>query len=560
MGLGRKSIRVNGADCGVESLILGAITSIGGFLFGYDTGQISGMLLFRDFIDRFGTTVKDGQTDFDPINKALLVSLMSIGTLIGALSGAYTADWWGRRKSMSFGVAIFIVGNVIQITSMYSWIHMMMGRFVAGLGVGNLSVGVPMFQSECSPREIRGAVVASYQLMITIGILIANIINYGVRNIENDSASWRIVIGLGIAFSLPLGLGILFVPESPRYLASRGDWEGARTSMARLRGMKDDPHNALVENDFQEMYQIVEKESRAGVGSWAECWTGRPSGIPKLRYRTLLGFGIHFLQQWTGVNYFFYYGATIFNSAGIEDPILVQLILGAVNVVMTFPGLYIVEKFGRRWPLFIGALWQTGWLAVFASVGTALPPDANPTTGIVMIVSACMFIASFAMTWGPFAWVVIGETFPLRTRAKQASLATAANWLGNFMLSFLTPLADDGIGYAYGFVFVGTNLAAALLVWFFLYESVGLSLEHVDMMYSDPKVKPISSGKWVPEGWISRKEKRGSVSGAPGAGAAVATGRASDSTAYDAEAAPAGHSAEKKQQQENPSTLFRENA
>ncbi|KXJ91942.1 general substrate transporter [Microdochium bolleyi] len=535
MGLGRKSIRVNGADCGVESLILGAITSIGGFLFGYDTGQISGMLLFRDFIDRFGTTVKDGQTDFDPINKALLVSLMSIGTLIGALSGAYTADWWGRRKSMSFGVAIFIVGNVIQITSMYSWIHMMMGRFVAGLGVGNLSVGVPMFQSECSPREIRGAVVASYQLMITIGILIANIINYGVRNIENDSASWRIVIGLGIAFSLPLGLGILFVPESPRYLASRGDWEGARTSMARLRGMKDDPHNALVENDFQEMYQIVEKESRAGVGSWAECWTGRPSGIPKLRYRTLLGFGIHFLQQWTGVNYFFYYGATIFNSAGIEDPILVQLILGAVNVVMTFPGLYIVEKFGRRWPLFIGALWQTGWLAVFASVGTALPPDANPTTGIVMIVSACMFIASFAMTWGPFAWVVIGETFPLRTRAKQASLATAANWLGNFMLSFLTPLADDGIGYAYGFVFVGTNLAAALLVWFFLYESVGLSLEHVDMMYSDPKVKPISSGKWVPEGWISRKEKRGS-------------------------AAPAGHSAEKKQQQENPSTLFRENA
>jgi len=478
--------------------------------------------------------------------------LTSIGTLFGALSGAYTADWWGRRKSLTFGVAIFIVGNTIQITAMDSWVHMMMGRFVAGLGVGNLSVGVPMFQSECSPREIRGAVVASYQLMITIGILIANIINYGVREIQDNSASWRIVIGLGIAFSLPLGIGILFVPESPRFLAGRGDWEGARSSLARLRGLKNDPQNVLVENDYQEMYAIVEKESRAGVGSWIDCFKSKSANIPKLRYRTLLGFAIHFLQQWTGVNYFFYYGATIFQSAGIEDPIMVQLILGAVNVVMTFPGLYIVEKFGRRWPLFIGALWQTAWLAVFASVGTALPPDANAATGIVMIVSACMFIASFAMTWGPMAWVVIGESFPLRTRAKQASIATAGNWLGNFMIGFLTPLADADISYAYGFVFVGTNLAAALLVWFFLYESVGLSLEHVDMMYSDPKIGAISSSKWVPEGWASRKEKR--RDSAPNG---ATSGRASDSTAYDAEANP--QSAEK-QQQEAPSALFRENA
>ncbi|KAH7026551.1 high-affinity glucose transporter ght2 [Microdochium trichocladiopsis] len=552
MGLGKISIRVNGADCGAEAILLGAMTSIGGFLFGYDTGQISGMLLFTDFVNRFAQQQPDGSMSWDPIIKSLLVSLMSIGTLIGALSGAYTADWWGRRKSLTFGVIIFIIGNTIQITAMNSWIHMMMGRFVAGLGVGNLSVGVPMFQSECSPREIRGAVVASYQLMITIGILIANIINYGVREIQDDSASWRIVIGLGIAFSLPLGLGILFVPESPRFLAGRGDWDGARSSMARLRGLKNDPHHALVENDFQEMYAIVEKESRAGVGSWLECFTGRPSNIPKLRYRTLLGFAIHFLQQWTGVNYFFYYGATIFESAGIEDPILTQLILGAVNVAMTFPGLYIVEKFGRRWPLFLGALWQTAWLAVFAAVGTAVPPDTSATTGIVMIVSACMFIASFAMTWGPFAWVVIGETFPLRTRAKQASLATAGNWLGNFMLSFLTPLADSGISYAYGFVFVGTNLTAALLVWFFLYESVGLSLEHVDMMYSDPKIGPMSSSKWVPEGWTSRKEKRRDSfnNGSP-------NGRASDSTAFDAEA---NSQAVEKNQQESPSALFRENA
>ncbi|KAM0269649.1 hypothetical protein ACHAQH_009680 [Verticillium albo-atrum] len=507
--LGTKSITVNGAEVGVESIMLGVITSIGGFLFGYDTGQISSMLLFTDFRNRFATGPRDedGIKTWVSIIQSLMVSLMSIGTLIGALSGAYTADWWGRRKSLAFGVCIFIIGNIIQITAMDTWVHMMMGRFIAGLGVGNLSVGVPMYQSECSPRQIRGAVVASYQLLITIGILISNIINYGVRNIQTSDASWRIVIGLGIVFSLPLGFGILMVPESPRWLAARHDWEGARQSMARLRGMKNDPHNALVEDDISEMYKVLEEESRVGVGSWMECFTGRPARLPKLVYRTILGMTLHFLQQWTGVNYFFYYGATIFESAGVDDPILVQLILGAVNVVTTFYGLYVVEKYGRRWPLFIGGLWQAAWLCVFASIGVAQPPDNNSTTGIVMIVAACMFIASFAGTWGPICWVVIGETFPVRTRAKQASLATAGNWLGNFMIAFLSPLADEGIGYAFGYVFVACNLAGALVVWFFLYESRGLSLENVDRMYGLPDVKPWNSNKWVPPGYITRETR-----------------------------------------------------
>lgn len=505
--LGKKSIRINGADCGVEALILGVMTSLGGFLFGYDTGQISGMLLFRDFKDRFGQEDTPEGRDFTPIIESLVVSLMSIGTLCGALTASYTADWWGRRKSLSFGVTIFIIGCIIQMTAMASWVHIMMGRFVAGLGIGNLSVGVPMFQSECSPREIRGAVVASYQLLITFGILIANIVNLGVREIQDSAASWRIVVGLGIAFSLPLGLGILIVPESPRWLAARSRWDEARLSMARLRGMKHDPKHGIVEDDMREMREILEKERSVGVGGWDECFIPRNNGVPKQVYRTILGISIHFLQQWTGVNYFFYYGATIFESAGIDDPIRTQLILGAVNVAMTFGGLYVVERFGRRWPLIIGGLWQAAWMAIFASMGTALDPENNRTSGIVMIVAAAMFIASFAMTWGPICWVVIGETFPLRTRAKQASIATAGNWLGNFMISFLTPLATSGISYAYGYVFVGTNLAATLVTYFFLYESVSLSLENVDAMYGQPQLKPWTSRKWIPGGYLTRMER-----------------------------------------------------
>lgn len=242
---------------------------------------------------------------------------MSIGTLVGALSGAYTADWFGRRRSLSIGVLIFVIGNIIQITAMNTWVHMTIGRIVAGFGVGILSIGVPMFQSECCPREIRGAVVASYQLMITIGILISNIINYGVRDNPGDEsdASWRIVIGLGIAFSLPLGLGVLFVPESPRWLAGKGRWEDARMSMARLRGLKHDPHNQLVSDDFKEMEDSINEQHSAGQGTWKECFTGQPSGIPRLVYRTLIGCALQFGQQWTGINYFFYVSLIHTNSS-----------------------------------------------------------------------------------------------------------------------------------------------------------------------------------------------------------------------------------------------------
>ncbi|KAJ4289273.1 hexose transporter hxt5 [Collariella sp. IMI 366227] len=507
MGLGKKSVRINGADCGVEAIFLGVVTSIGGFLFGYDTGQISGMLLFSDFKNRFGQEDTPEGRDFTPIIESLVVSLMSIGTLVGALTSSYTADWLGRRKSLAVGCLIFILGCVIQMTAMHSWVHIMMGRFVAGLGIGNLSVGVPMFQSECAPREIRGAVVASYQLLITFGILVANCVNYGAREIQDKDASWRIVIGIGIPFAGLLFLGLFMVPESPRWLAARERWEAARVSLARLRGMKDEPEHELVENDMQEMRQSLEKEKTVGVGTWKECFVPQENGVPKQVYRTFLGIAIHFLQQWTGVNFFFYYGASIFESAGIDDPIRTQLILGAINVGSTFVGLWVVERFGRRMPLVIGAAWQAVWLAVFASMGTALDPENNQTSGIVMIVAAALFIASFAITWGPICWVVIGETFPLRTRAKQASIATAGNWLGNFMISFLTPLATAGISYSYGFVFAGTNVVAGIIVWFFLYESRSLSLEHVDEMYADPRATPRNSKAWIPDGYISRKHK-----------------------------------------------------
>ncbi|UKZ66362.1 uncharacterized protein TrAtP1_007538 [Trichoderma atroviride] len=212
---GHRSINIKGATCGFDALLLVVVTSIAGFLFGYDIGQISGILLFQNFNYNF---LLDGS-----LAMSLIVSLMSVGCLVGSLLGAYSADWLGRRKSIALGVLFFIAGDVVQITAVDSWIHVSSGRFIAGLGIGNLSVGVPMFQSECVPREIRGAVVTSYQLLITIGILVGNLVCFLMRTHEGQGFAWRLVISMGAVFSLPLGLGILIVPESPRWLAGRED-------------------------------------------------------------------------------------------------------------------------------------------------------------------------------------------------------------------------------------------------------------------------------------------------------------------------------------------------
>ncbi|KAM3565906.1 hypothetical protein ARSEF4850_001139 [Beauveria asiatica] len=370
--LGQKSITIDGAEVGVEAILLGATTSIGGMLFGYDIGQVSGILLFEDFKRRFANHLIDGSFEWGPIWQSLLVSLMSIGGLLGALSGAYTADWWGRRRSIFLGVGFFIVGYIVQITAMNSWIQMVMGRFVAGLGIGNLSVGVPLFQSETSPREFRGTVVASYQLMIAMGILSASSVNYGVERLGEREVLWRVVIGIGILMSLPLAFGIMCVPESPRWLASRGDWEGARMSLARLRGKKHDPGNAVIEEDLGVMRQDLENEGQVSQGPWLECFS-TSTKTPKVLYRTLLGLFGH----------------------------------------------------GRK-----------------------------------------------------LAWKF-----------------------------FLTPIATRGIGYAFCFVFVVTNLAAALLVYLCLYESRALSLEKVDLMYGEKGLKAWNSSKWVPPGYMTRRQR-----------------------------------------------------
>lgn len=312
------------------------------------------------------------------------------------------------------------------------WVGIMMGRWVAGLGVGALSVLTPLYVSESTPKQVRGAAVCSYQLFITIGIFVADCINYGTET-RTDTGSYRIPMGIGFAWALILAGGMLCMPESPRWDIRHGKHERAFNTMTKFYGVSRT--HRVVDVETKEINAAL--EASAGDHPWYEAITG-----PRMFYRVALGMAMQMWQQLTGANYFFYYGTSVFAGVGINNSYVTAMILGGVNVACTFPGLYFVEKFGRRKCLFFGALWQTMCFLVFASVGQfyflpastvnaatglQMDPDKAYTGGTVMIVFACLFIASFAATWGPMVWAVIGEMYPYRYRAVSMGLATSSN-------------------------------------------------------------------------------------------------------------------------------------
>lgn len=258
---------------------------------------------------------------------------------------------------------------------------------------------VPIYVSETVPKEIRGGLVACYQLFVTLGLLTSYIVNFGTSHVHN-SAQWRGAIAIGYTWGICLGIGTFFVPESPRWLLQHGHVGKARAALTWVHGgsARADPNR--VEAEMVEIQKMVNEANQVGQGNWLNSFSPKEKAL----YRTVLGFMLQAFQQLTGANYFFYYGVAVFKSVGITNSFITQIILGAVNVICTFPGLYFIERFGRRKPLIFGGLWQMCWLIIFGAIGSEVDPNKKEV-GIVMIVSACLFIASFASTWGPGIWV-----------------------------------------------------------------------------------------------------------------------------------------------------------
>ncbi|KAL2207026.1 general substrate transporter [Sarocladium strictum] len=476
----------------VAACFLGLVASVGGFMFGYVSGQISGFFLMEDYLERFGElNTTTGERSFSAARQGTIVGLLSVGCLFGCLIAGRLADVIGRRLTISASAFFSCVGIIIQISSNKSWVQFAIGRLVDGLGIGALSVAVPMYQSESSPAIIRGVIVSCYQLFVTLGIWTSNMVNYGT-NTMSGSASWRIPNGLGFAWALILGGGILLLPESPRFAFLKGREEEARQTIAKLAGV--DTNAVSVRAEISEIREKVQEMKEGAQTKWYEVFTG-----PRMLYRLMLGILLQSGQQLTGANFFFYYGTTVFQATGLNNSYVTQVILGSVNVACTFGGLVVVKKCGRRAALIVGALWMMMCFLVYAFVGHFKlddeDPSRTPQAGTILIAFSCLFIAGFATTWGPLVWTVVAEIYPARYRSTAMGIATASNWLWNFLISFFTRFIVDEIEWLYGLVFAGCCAALAVLVFFTLNESKDRSLEEIDTMYTT-RVNPITSSKW----------------------------------------------------------------
>ncbi|CAK1365853.1 unnamed protein product [Cercospora beticola] len=504
-----------------KAYLICAFASFGGIFFGYDSGYINGVTassVFVELIEGPGNDALSGS------HLSLVTSILSAGTFFGAIIAGDVADFIGRKWTVIIGCLIYIVGVIIQMITGVGGDALgviVAGRLIAGIGVGFESAIVILYMSEICPKKVRGALVAGYQFCITIGLLLASCVNYAVRS-RTDQSEYRIPIGIQFAWGVILGGGLLFLPDSPRYFVKRGRVEQARSALARLRGQPGD--SEYIEAELAEIVANEEYErSIIPAGNWANGWANCFKGSvfqsnSNLR-KTILGTSLQMMQQWTGVNFIFYYSTPFLSSTGaISNTFLISLIFTLVNVCSTPISFYTVEKFGRRPLLVWGAFGMLICQFLVAIIGVTvgfnktyeIPDPAggpDPVTRALnvpavnaQIAFIAIFIFFFASTWGPGAWILIGEIFPLPIRSRGVALSTASNWLWNTIIAVITPYmvnTDEGdLKSSVFFVWGGLCTCAFVYSYFLVPETKGLSLEQVDQMMAE--TTPRTSSKWRP--------------------------------------------------------------
>ncbi|KAJ6448208.1 general substrate transporter [Mycena sanguinolenta] len=511
----------------LKTYLMCVFAAFGGIFFGYDTGWMGGVLGMPYFIQMY-THMPYPAEPFSASNlppsfslpaweKSLMTSILSAGTFFGALIAGDIADMVGRRPTIIAGCVVFAVGCILEVAPMDVLACFIIGRLVAGAGVGFISAIIILYMSEIAPKKVRGALVSGYQFCITIGILLANCVVYATQD-RLDTGSYRIPIGVQFLWAIILGGGLLFLPESPRYWANKGDIEKATVALARVR---DQPRESdFVQDELAEIIANLEFErahvpQTSYVGSWLACFQGSLfNGSSNIR-RTIVGTGLQCAQQFTGINFIFYFGTSFFQTLGtISNPFLISLITTLVNVLATPISFYIIERFGRRRILLIGGSFMVICQYIVAIIGVrahnATVPGGNPTAVKAEIAFICLNIASFAMTWGPAAWVVVGEMFPLPIRSRGVGMSTASNWFWNCIIAVITPYfvsADKlDLGPKVFFIWGSTAVLSTLFAYFFVSETKGLSLEQVDQMLSE--TSPRTSSGWKPHTtWAAAEHK-----------------------------------------------------
>ncbi|KAG9235625.1 general substrate transporter [Amylocarpus encephaloides] len=499
----------------VKAYLMCAFAAFGGIFFGYDTGWMGGIMGMRYYIRQLtdipyptADASKEALAAFviPSWEQSLLTGILSCGTFFGAIVSGDMADRIGRRWTIIAGCVTFSVGGIME-TAAVELKLMVVGRLIAGAGVGFISAIIILYMSEIAPKKVRGALVSGYQFCITIGILLANCVVYATQD-RDDTGSYRIPIAVQFLWAIILGAGLFFLPESPRFFVKKGRLDDAAKALANVRGQPID--SGYIQDELAEIianheYELSVVPQNSYIAQWTNCFNGSLFSAHSNVRRTLLGIGLQAMQQLTGVNFIFYYGVVFFKQLNtIKNPFLISLITTLVNVCSTPLSFWMVERFGRRNLLIVGgtgmviAQYIVSILGI--TVGSDKGADTNTSAVSAMIAFICINIALFATTWGPCAWVVIGEVFPLPIRSRGVALSTASNWFWNCIIAIINPylVGEDYANLSYKIFFMWGSLCmvSVIFAYFLVPETKGLSLEQVDKMLEE--VNPRNSRKWVP--------------------------------------------------------------
>ena len=427
-----------------------AISALGGMLFGYDIGVISGAILFikKEF------SLSAGMEE-------IVVSSVLLGSLIGAVAGGVLADRLGRRRLLIVTAIVFGLG-AIGAALAPGTASLIAARVIAGAAIGIASFVAPLYISEIAPVAIRGKLVSINQVALTSGIVISYCIDYAFAG----SQAWRWMFAMAVIPAAAFGIGLLFIPNSPRWLAGRGHLDQARAVLKRIRAPEQ------VEGEFNQIQQSVGQQKE----NWSELLS------PFLRPAMIVGVGLAIAQQITGINTVIYYAPTIFKFAGLSSAsvaILASVGVGVVNVVFTLVAMQLIDRVGRR-PLLLASL--AGMALGLTVLGLAFSlPQLSGSLGWIAVASLMVYVGSFAVGLGPVFWLILSEIYPLRIRGRAMSVGTVANWSANLIvaLSFLT--LTQVLGKAFTFWLYGVVTIGAWLFAFFLVpETKGKTLEEIE--------------------------------------------------------------------------------
>jgi SP family galactose:H+ symporter-like MFS transporter len=441
------------------AILISAIAALGGLLFGYDTGVISGASLYLK--SAFHLTAG---------SEELAVSAVLVGCIIGAIFGGRIADAMGRRGSLLLLAVIFLVGALLtSISPSLAWFIGF--RILVGIATGAASFIAPMFIGEMAPPAMRGGLMAFSQLAITIGIAVSYWVDLGFAA---RGMGWRPMFAIAFVPALLLGIGMLFLSDMPRWLASKGRWEEAGRVLERVVGP------AETEQELRDIQEALAEEQAASLADYLRELVG-----PGIRWALIGGVGLAIFQQVVGINTVIYYAPTIFQFVGFKSAdgaILATSVVGVVMVLATVVAVGVVDSWGRRPLLLYGCV---GMGLALVAVGFVFATGVNSQrAAFVMLLCLLLYIISFAIGWGPVFWIMTSELFPNRLRGTGASISTLANWSANLLVSitFLTLLNLAGKSAAF-WIYASLSVLAFIFVWFVIPETKGKTLEQIETYY-----------------------------------------------------------------------------